>query len=189
VPFAYEAAPNELCLRQGELLRGVWLYSATTARELAEGAQVGFSAVKHELVVPLNADCDLYWDHHQRFVADEPANESHPRLVPFVFLCGAYTEPEIRGREGVNKDVWRKMTANQDERYHHFPAASIGNPPAGNLPELILDFKKTYCIPTSALYDGIGNGIARVAMIPPVYLHDLMQRFYSFHARVALPEL
>ena len=190
MPFAYEPAPTEPPLRQGELLRNVWLHVAGTVRELAQGTQLDITSVRHELLVPLNADCDLYWDYEERFPADQPptTDQTLPHLVPFVILCGAYTQQEVRNREGVNQGVWRRIEQNQDERYYHLPAAPIGNPATGDLPGLVLDFKKAYGIPTPALYDGMAHGVLRVAMIPPVYLHDLMHRFYAFHSRVALPE-
>jgi len=225
VAFVYEPAPAEPSLRQGELLRNVWLHVAGTVRELAQDAQLSIASVRHELLIPLNADCDLYQDHRARFPADAPpvADETLPPLIPFVILCPAYTQEEVRNREGVNQGVWRRIEQNQDERYYYLPPAPIGNrvavpapndpaplaapiadaadapvgipaappapiPAAPNLPGLVLDFKKTVAAPTPAVYDGLAHGVVRVAVIPPVYLHDLMHRFYGFHSRVALPE-
>jgi hypothetical protein len=141
-------------------------------------------------MVPLNADCDLHWDYEERFPEDQPptTDESLPRLVPFVILCDAFPAEHVRSRPGVNQNVWRRIEQNQDERYCYFPAAPIGNPATGNLSALVLDFKKTFGVPTRALYDGLTHGVQRVALIPPVYLHDLMHKFYTFHSRVALPE-
>jgi len=141
-------------------------------------------------MVPLNADCDLYWDHQTRFPEGQPpvTDESLPRLVPFVILCEAYPRDSVRTRPGINQEVWRHIEQNQDERYHRFPSAPIGNPPNGQVPELVFDFKKTFAVATRALYEGLGHGVHRMAMTPPVYLHDFIHRFYSFHSRVALPE-
>ena len=54
---------------------------------------------------------------------------------------------------------------------------------------LFLDFKKSMTLPASNLYEGIRNGeLRRGAVIPPIYVHDLVQRFYSFMSRVGLPD-
>lgn len=57
------------------------------------------------------------------------------------------------------------------------------------LPELVLDFKKPLTLSTAMVYEGLRlRKVRRFGVVPPVYLHDLIQRFYGFLSRVALPD-
>lgn len=86
-------------------------------------------------------------------------------------------------------DLWKRIRQNQDVRYHKLPAAGIGNPDVTKLPDLYLDFKRTISLPTGYLYGGISGGtVERIAVIPAVYRHDLMQRLFGFLSRVGLPD-
>ncbi|GAG14521.1 unnamed protein product, partial [marine sediment metagenome] len=61
-------------------------------------------------------------------------------------------------------------------------------PQVGELSDLYLDFQKAIALPCSGLYEALRqNGIKRVAVVPAIYVHDLMQRFYGFWSRVGLP--
>jgi hypothetical protein len=154
-------------------------------------------------MIVMTAVCDLEWDYKARF-ADETAEQhgtagvvehdrpaepdNDPGLVPHVLLCELYEKGNIRvlikGHE-----LWRRIQQNQDERYHRFGQASIGDPSAAELPELFLDFRKTLSLPTQAIYDGLDKGgVRRIAVVPPVYIHDLMHRFYGFLSRVGVPD-
>jgi hypothetical protein len=84
---------------------------------------------------------------------------------------------------------FRRIKQNQDERYHHFPEAPIGERDGGaGFPNLYLDFKKTLALPTLQLYEGIRDGgVTRRAVVPPIFLHDLVHRFFGYLSRVALP--
>jgi hypothetical protein len=109
-------------------------------------------------------------------------------LIPHVLLCDLYEEGQLRGSQGIKADIWRRINANQNERYHHLPAATIGESPL-NLPDLYIDCKKIYGLPTANLYMGISTlQIAKLAVMPPIYLHDFIHRFFGFQSRVALPE-
>ena len=66
-------------------------------------------------------------------------------------------------------------------------AESVEARPA--LPDLFLDFKKALALPTALLYQVAQEGtVERVAIVPPIYLHDLIHRFYNFLSRVAVPD-
>ena len=100
-----------------------------------------------------------------------------------------YKESQIRSRSEVNSDLWRRIERNQDERYHHFTEAPIENSSDDGLPDLYIDFKKALAIPTKSLYEGLRvEGVKRIALIPEVYIHHLMHRYYGFLSRVALPD-
>jgi hypothetical protein len=94
--------------------------------------------------------------------------------------------PRLKAKGSEN---WKRIRQNQDERFHQLAGAPINGPQAASLPPLFLDFKKTFTVPTSALYSAIqAQGVERVALIPPVFLQDLMHRYFGFHSRVGLPE-
>ncbi|HEV8573566.1 MAG TPA: hypothetical protein VGR43_02555 [Dehalococcoidia bacterium] len=145
----------------------------------------------------MTPDCDLIWDFAARFPTPEvreaygpedPNIEIQTVAVPHVLLCEAYVEADARGRVQESK-LWKLLQQNRDERYHHFPSALIGEEEgATRFEDVYVDFKKLLAIPTTQMYEGIKSGaLLRIAWIPPVYRHDLIQRFYSYLARVAVP--
>lgn len=92
-------------------------------------------------------------------------------------------------RQGeILRDVWehRALTAGPDESP---PLASVEHRLIGELPALVADFKKFLAFSVPGLYLAIQAGhIDRVALVPPVYVHDLMHRFFGFLSRVGLPD-
>ncbi len=89
--------------------------------------------------------------------------------------------PDLKARTQGSQS---RIEKNQEERYHALP---IGTDAPLNQ-ALFIDFKKVFGLRTSSLYAAIGiDGVRRIAMLPPVYLHDLVHRFFSFQSRVALP--
>lgn len=191
----YDVPPNG-SLRQGEILRDVRELRSSPAPPGEEAeSEIQVFAVEHPLVVVLNSECDLSWDYDARNPDDAGELQSEevdslPKSVPYLFLADLHDEATILGRDDVNAGVLKRMSGNRDERYHRLPPGVVSRPEDEiKLPELFIDFKKTFALPTKLVYDGIGNGeITRVAVIPAVYVHHLSQRFHSFHSRVGLPD-
>ena len=163
--------------------------------EVGEGTSVEVHPVEHPLMMVMTAVCDLEQDFNIRFPdlqhredpAPAPIDEGHPNVVPHSLLCEAYPHDQIRPRI-KGSDIWRRIEQNQDERYHRFPEAQIGDPSVGDLSAIYLDFRKSLALPTSSLYDGLrSNQIQRAAVVPPIHVHDLMHRFYSYLSRVGIP--
>lgn len=137
-------------------------------------------------MIVISQDCDLIWDWNER--QRVPFNEWAPHLMPHLLLCDLYEEGQLRGAQEIKSDIWRRIRENQNERYHHLQAASVEGS-ALNLPDLYIDGKKVYGLPTANLYAGISSlQIARVAVVPPIHLHDFIHRFFAFQSRVAVPE-
>ena len=190
MPFSYLPALDAGALRQGEILGELWTHRALTVGH-TDAPEI--RSFRHALAVVLTADCDLLQDFNVRFAEQEqPAdpvpkdqNEDHPAIVPFTILCELFMDQQVRGRGGLNRDLWRRVVQNQDERYHAVPMP--GTPDGGDQTRAILDFKKALAVPTEAIYSGIlAREVRRVALIPPVYIHDLIHRFYGFLSRVGV---
>lgn len=190
MPFIYDESPLWGPLRQGEILVDVWEHVADlSSRRVAAGEPARVHPIHHELMIVMNAECDLLWDAMARFQRTEPplpAGQEDRSLVPYLLACDLYREEQVRGQIG-GSDIWRRVRQNQDERYHRLTAAEIGRPSVGQLPDLYMDFKKVRALPTANVYTAIvPGGIVRKAVVPPVYLHDLMHRFFGFLSRVAI---
>jgi len=140
----------------------------------------------------MTPDCDLLTDFNRRLEGDL----AHNAILHHVLLCDIFKEDEIRSRVAPGRDIWKSITGNQNERYHYLPAGKIGDDiyqDCGSealmalyqLPPLYLDFKRTFTIPTSAVYGAIdGRETRRVALLTGEYLYDLIHRLYSFLSRV-----
>jgi len=188
VPIPLIPVPESGELRQGEILSNVWVHRAVApARELREAPDV--DQHHHPIAVVLHSDCDLLQDFNARRAGAAENRDPHwseRSIVTQVLMCDAFVVDELRNR-GASKDLWARIKNNQDERYHRLefdPIAVTGT----QLSELLLDFRKAFMVHTPDVYAAlVADGIVRHGYVPPVYLHDLMQRFFSYHARVGLP--
>ena len=204
MPLVYEPPPTSGSLRQGEILSGVWEHRPRhPAIELDEDFELPVKSYKYPWLIVMTADCDLNWDYEAREkerkneneVLSEDGEEPRdietivPSIVPHILLCRAFEAEEIRHREGMNSGVWKRITKGQDERYHSLITSTTEGNHFKNPPDLYIDFKKSLSLPTDLVYEGLEPGtIGRAALIPPLYIHDLMHRFYSFLSRVGVPE-
>jgi hypothetical protein len=193
-----DPSPHFGPIRQGEILADLWEFRPLVAPvATSQGTSPEVIPVYHPFVIVMSADCDLEQDFKVRFgghqaqevYAEGIPQEGQPAILPHVLLCAAYKSEEMTRPRIPGSDVLRRIRQNQDERYHYFHATGIGNSSSNSVPELYLDFKKMLALPTQSLYNGICNGgLKRIAMVPNIYVHDLMHRFYGFLSRVALPE-
>lgn len=155
-------------------------------------------STRHRLAVVVTQGCDLErdWELRQAQAFDESMT-----AVPFILLCSLLEEGDIRnGPPHINSTLWSRIKDNQNERYHHLPSAAIESslwrvpdPSAAiessllRLPDLYTDFRKPLALSSTGLYAGIASlKVARLAVIPPVVLHDFIHRFYAFQSRVAV---
>ncbi len=186
MPFNYLAASSKE-LRQGEILSNLCEYRPDNpvANHKREGSSIPVIPIIHPRVTVISQDCDLLSDFKQR----ESGNTDHPNIINCLLLCELFEEGDIRQRL-PGSDVWKRIFQNQDVRYYRLPAGPIEDGSSGDLPELYLDFKRIVPAAPCDIYEAINLGqTVRVAIVPDVYIHDLVQRFYAFHSRVALPPL
>lgn len=198
VAFEY-IPPKAGRVQQGEILADLYEHQVDAAPiELEEGVSASYRSVYHPRVIVVTSDCDLLRDFEYRSESrgqsgTESASNTdrdHPKLLPHVVLCEVYVREEVRGRFRPSA-LWDRIEQNQDERYHHLKPASIGNPAVGSLPDLYLDFKKTWSISSDLLLRALADSaspVTRVAVIPPIYLQDLIHRYFSFQSRISVDE-
>ncbi|HEY8505607.1 MAG TPA: hypothetical protein VIL46_13565, partial [Gemmataceae bacterium] len=141
----------------------------------------------HPFAVVLTQDCDLEQDFRVRFPEAKPSD----KLIPGVLFCEVATAEELFGIiRQTNKKLWDRIKISKDERYHFLqkvdPSSDLLNE---GLPELAIDFKRYFTIPTDEVYRRIEVGEAkrRCVLVSP-YLEHLSSRFAYFLSRVALPE-
>lgn len=185
--FKYEPSPEVGALIQGEILHGVHEFVANVpAQASSQDLEITFNPIGHNLVMVMNPACDLEWDYVSRFTGSrKPQNE-----LAQIFFCDVYEEENIRQRSQLNSGLFSNVKKNQNERYHHLQEASIANSDQVRpLPDLYMDFKNVFGIATLSIYRAIEEGgIDRIAVVPPVYVQYLMQRFYNFRGRIGLPD-
>lgn len=211
MPLRYDSPGTGGSLQQGEILCDIWEHRALIpAAGIDRGDEVPVRQVFHRRVIVMNPYCDLLWDYRSRdapleFVAPEPREADEPgdaieeqdEPVPYVILCDAYVEEEIRNRAGINRGVWQDMKKNNLLRYHFLPEGILERDEAQDdlpeprmIPALYLDFKRVFTVPTKLLYPALAtDDVGRLARLPDLFREDLAQRFTSFLGRVSLPEV
>jgi hypothetical protein len=131
-------------------------------------------------VIVVSQSCDLEWDFDAR-----QSNDREPdKILPSVMLCEALTAHEVKSRKNLKGDVinnsklWDPLKKNKDERFHFFEEVPSFEDTLGEgLPELVVDFKRYFSMPTSELY----------WKLKPPYLEHFATRFFQFQSRVATP--
>ena len=183
--LSYQPSPPAAsAISQGEILWGVIEHRDTAPAIETEEHFV--QSIRHPLAVVVTQGCDLLRDWEARQV--KSFDESKAAMT-HVLLCGLYEEGGLRnGPTPLNSTLWSRVEKNQNERYHHLPSATVGSSQL-RLPDLYTDFRRPVALPLASLYAGITSlRVARLAVIPPIFLHDFIHRFYAFHSRVAIPE-
>ena len=178
-------------LRQGEIITGLTQVrlklspdggAPTTDREIVEQL--------HPFVLVVSQDCELDWDFkaRNRTKIDGKEVEQH-RRIPNILFCEVVTAEQLRGSNAVNSTIWSQIKINRNERYHFLeevPPASDRQ--ASGLPELGVDFKRFFTIPTDEVYARVAGEAARRCRLISPYLEHFSGRFFFFQSRVALPK-
>ena len=146
--------------------------------------QIFLSMKTHPYALVLSQGCDLEQDFRARrglVMAD--------KMVPTVLFCEVELASKIK--QYVRKsDAWNRLERNIDERYHFFQKVDKEDDAVSEgLPELGVDFKRFFAIPTGEVYHRIKSGEAkRRCCLRSPYLEHFCRRFANFLSRVALPE-
>ncbi len=173
------------CLRQGEILSD--LVHARLALSSVGTDEPVIEEFTHPFALLLTQDCDLEQD-----FAVRQAGKASDKLLPCLLFCEVTTAAETLARvaEG-SKNRWKglNISQNKNERFHFFQkvdpacdARQIG------LEELVIDFKRSFALPTAEVYRRIELDQARRrSILCSPYLEHLSSRFAYYLSRVALP--
>jgi len=177
--FAAYTASESGALRQGELITGLAVY--VRKRE-------GFVEVRHPFAIVISQDCDLDWD-YQKIRSDPPGDTTGTgtKEVPHVLFAEAVTAKDAKATVRTS-EFWKRVKQNKDERYQFLQSVTPEqDAEAEGLPELVLDFKRYFTIPTAVVYQQINKSAKRRSRLVSPYLEHLCLRFSYFQIRVALP--
>jgi hypothetical protein len=148
------------------------------------GQELRITPMLHPFAVVMTQDCDL----EQDFRARDGQNKSDKR-IPNVLFCQIITAEELRGGVGITSDIWKRIRNNKDERYQFLQVVARGEDSHDEgLPELGVDFKRYFTMPTDEVYRRIARGEAqRRCFLNSPYLEHFSSRFAYFLSRIALP--
>ncbi|HSB11889.1 MAG TPA: hypothetical protein VLM38_20555 [Blastocatellia bacterium] len=178
----YERSDRAKSLRQGEILTDIVQVKLQLDSLTEETAFI--DSVNHPYAIIVSQDCDLIQD----FGARNNAGVSSDKLLPSVLFCEVVTAEELRGREGIKSDIWKRIRANKDERYQFLEkvqpqddACDVG------LPELGIDFKRYFSLPTEEVYYRLDLDTKRRCRLVTPYAEHVSSRFCYYLVRIALP--
>ena len=189
---AYSPSPTAGALRQGEILSHV-IEVSLNLESLQHGQpeQLQFDEKIHPLAIILTQDCDLDWDFKAREVPG--SHEQRPldhKKIPKILLCEVWHADQLSGEPNINSGLWRRIRRNGDERFHILSSISQEEDTLREgLPEMAIDFKRIFAVPTDELYYRLTSGTRRRAFLQPPFLQHLSSRFAFYCMRVALPQI
>ena len=174
-------------LRQGEIITNV-IQIRLEFEEFKKGNLVADQII-HPFAIILSQDCDCVQDYGAR--NREPRTTKNE--VPSILLGEVHTADWMRNKENpgkIDSDLWRHVKNNKNERYQFLERVLPECDAEGEgLPELTIDFRRFFSIPTDEFYQRltIGEAKRRCRLISP-YLEHLATRYGYFAQRVALPQ-
>lgn len=181
----YVASPTQGELRQGEILTD--LVQAHLDIETVDDSSIPkINLRKHPYAIIVSQDCDLLQDYRAR----NGGAVKPDKLLPNILFCEVTTAEELcLGRPSMNSREQKLFAMNKVERYHFLQKV----PPEADalqqgLPELGIDFKRFFTIPTDEVYKRLTFEARRRCFMNSPYLEHLSDRFSYFQQRIALPE-
>ncbi|GGC68776.1 hypothetical protein [Chelatococcus reniformis] len=175
-PIIYSKSSGGAELRQGEIISNIISYNYDSSSE-------GVVEIRHAYAIVISQDCDLLWDYQNR--ADGKLGE-----LSCVLLAHAEViSPEWR-KEAGGRDIWKRIIQNKDERYHALESVSSDTDLNGDgIPDLVVDFKGVFTIPTTEIYIQINEGEGRRrSVLEMPYREHFQSRLAFYLQRVSLPD-
>jgi hypothetical protein len=131
----------------------------------------------------LSQDCDLDFDFKAR-----NGQEKEDKRLPNILFCEVITAAELKGAQAMNSSIWSSVKRNKDERYQFLQKVETADDAADQgVPELGIDFKKYFTIPTEEVYVQLQKTARRRCRLLSPFLEHLSTRFAHYLCRVALP--
>lgn len=144
-----------------------------------------FNRVIHPFAIVVTQDCDLIQDYAVRM----ESNFSSDKIIPSILFCEVITAEQLRGSGGIKSDIWKRIRMNRDERYHFLEkVSSVDDSLKEGLPELGIDFKRYFTLPTTEVYMRLETDVKRRCRLISPYLEHFSTRFCYYQFRVALPK-
>jgi hypothetical protein len=179
-------------LRQGELITG--LVQIKIALELvdAESQDIQIDQEEHPFAIVLSQDCDLEQDWQARQIITGPSTGLEVLRpigapLPAILFAQVHDARDLKGRVGAS-NLWQRVRQNKDERYHFLETILSGDDAMEEgLPELGIDFKRYFTLPTEEVYKRLEGSAHRRCRLRSPYLEHLSTRFCYYQFRVALP--
>jgi hypothetical protein len=166
-------------LRQCEILSDLIQVHLDVAC-IGSGAEVALRR-KHPFAIVLSQDCDLTQDGRARI-----GTTNTDKMIPSVLFCEVTTANELKST--LDQRRWDAIKINDNKRYQFLQKIEPHEDALGEgLPELGIDFKRFFTIPTDEVYRRIELKEAkRRCVLCSPYLEHLSTRFAYFLSRVAL---
>ena len=181
----YEASPTEPeAFRQCEIISGL----VQSIPQFRDGEPPAIDLITHPFALVISQDCDLDLDYLARKRTD--AKNADAQSLPNILFCMVVTAEQLKGAAGVDSRVWARVKINKDERYHFFEKVPANcEALSEGLPELGIDFKRYFTIPTDDVYNQSRTGdLKRRCCLLSPYLEHCATRFGFYQSRIALPE-
>ena len=177
----FQASGIEPALRQNEVVSGVQALSRDPNTNKVR-LQI------HPYAIVVSQDCDLEQDYEAR--RDDATRPTH-HWVPTVLLLEATEVGAVRAR--INQDVIKRIAKHQLERFQLIQACPKEHDARGlGVPELIVDFKRFFCVGRDDLYAQLAvqgeQAAARRYCLRSPYRDHLQNKFAFYLGRVGLPE-
>jgi hypothetical protein len=179
----YERSSPDVALRQGEILTNI-IQLRVNLRSFQAGEEPSVDAVVHPYALIVTQDCDVVQD----FTPRQQGQLDSDKILPSVLFCEVVTANDLRGRSEIKTDIWKRIRQNKDERYQFLEMVSPDDDLLGQgLPELGIDFKRYFTIPTEEVYHWLTLDARRRCRLVSPYLEHFSNRFYYYQGRIALP--
>lgn len=178
----YEKSPLGSPLRQGEIITNLIQLKAAVSSLSTEEPEI--IPVVHPYAIVVTQDCELVQDFKPR----SEGNLESDKIIPSVLFCQVVTAEQLRGRADIKSDIWKRIKQNKDERYQFLEKVLREDDTLNEgLPELSIDFKRYFTLPTDEVYFRLEVEAKRRSRLRSPYMEHLSSRFYYFQCRVALP--
>lgn len=180
----YRPSPQSGPLFQGEIVANL-IQARLDVASIGPDLPAVVNLATHPYAVVLTQDCDLESDFMLR--TNKRLTGS---LIPEILFCEVAEAEGFKSGADIKSDIWRRVRANKDERYHYLRGVAAEVDAAGQgTPDLALDFKRCFSIPTDEVLRRLEiRELKRRACLEPPYREHLTTRFFYYHFRVALPE-
>lgn len=183
----YVASPAEGELRQGEIISNM-IQARLDLTTVGSTPPLKVEFVTHQFAIVISQDCDLLFDYQARKGIGEVKAD---KLLPSILFCEVATADDMcMNDNGISgKDQRKQFGKNKLERFHFLQKVEQAKDALGaGLPELGIDFKRYFSIPTDEVYKRLTLEAKRRCYMNSPYLEHLNNRFSHFLQRIALPE-